>query len=308
MRIVLQTQHGMVMNLQIKENESLKFHSTWRIGGMADFFCAPGSVTELREALRWAESRALPVHLIGGGSNTLFADRGVRGLVIKLGAGFGRMQLDAPFLRVEAGAYAPCVARRAALAGLRGLEHLAGVPGTFGGLVVMNGGSLRRSLSENLAEVQALERNTGELRTFAVEECGFNYRRSMFQDGCWIIVGALLRLTPDDPRVIHREMFEIMRERRAKFPLRQPNCGSVFKNDTEIYNRFGPPGKIVEELGFKGKRFGNVQVSEQHANFIVNLGGAAAAEVIALTDRIKQAFHERTGCTLIEEYRRLGDF
>lgn len=296
------------MSLHIRQGEPLESHSTWRIGGPADYFCTPESVAELREALGWAASRGLSAHVIGGGSNTLFADCGVRGLVIKLAAGFGGVAVDPPFLRVEAGAYAPCVARRAALAGLRGLEHVAGIPGTFGGLVFMNGGSLRRSLSENLVEVEAIDRRSGELCTLPAGECGFHYRRSMFQEGRWIITGATLKLIPDDARAIRREMLAIMRERRGKFPRHLPNCGSVFKNDTAIYEEFGPPGKIVESLGFKGRRFGNLQVSEKHANFIVNLGGATAAEVLALTGRIKQAFLERTGRALTEEFCRLGEF
>lgn len=296
------------MTLNIRSNEPLKPHSTWNIGGVADFFCTPESLAELRDALDWAASRNLPAHIIGGGSNTLFADRGVRGLVIKLAGGFGRITVDAPLIRVEAGAYAPCVARRAALSGLRGLEHIAGIPGTFGGLVLMNGGSLRRSLSENLVEVQAIDRRTGEFLTLAANACGFRYRQSMFQDGNWVITGATLKLTPDDAWGIHREMLAIMRERRGKFPQHQPNCGSVFKNDTAIYEEFGPPGKIVESLGFKGRCFGHLKVSEKHANFIVNSGGAAAAEVIALTGRIKQAFFDRTGRNLTEEFRRLGEF
>ena len=291
-----------------EKNVSLSDHCSWHIGGTADCFFEPASETELFDALEKAKSRSMPVYIIGKGSNILFADKGVRGLVIALGSKFGRVSVEDTTFRAEAGAYMPMVARKSMLAGLRGLEHTIGIPGTVGGLTVMNGGSMRHCLNENIVNVRALNRRTLESKVFPEAECVFGYRASIFQRSEWIVTEVEFRLEPGERRTIRREMLEIMSSRRQKFPLKAPSCGSVFKSEPEIYRTHGAPGLIIERLGFKGMRCGGAMISEQHANFIVNCGNAAARDVLTLTERIKTAAREKFGIELHEEYMKVGDF
>lgn len=289
-------------------NEPLSRHCSWKIGGPAEWFVAPASEAELLAALRKAAEQQLPVTVIGSGSNILFADSGVRGLVVHIGHRFGQVRIAGTRLTAEAGVYMPCLARQSMQAGLSGLEHTIGIPGTVGGLVVMNGGSLRSCVSECLTSVRAVHRVSMKPVELAVADCGFAYRTSIFQKGEWVITQLQFALIAGDRRKIHSDMRKILCDRRSKFPLKMPSCGSVFKSDPDVYQRFGAPGKLIESLGFKGRRCGGAMVSERHANFIVNCGNATAADVLTLTEDIKAAVRDHFGVEMHEEYRKVGDF
>jgi UDP-N-acetylmuramate dehydrogenase len=182
-------------------------------------------------------------------------------------------------------------------AGLSGLEHISGIPGSLGGLIYMNGGSLRRSISEAVASIKVLS-NSGT-SVIANRDCGFRYRHSALQANGAIVMGAELRLTQTgDPATIRREMLKIMRARAKKFPRKTPNCGSVFISDEPIYEEFGPPGKVLEDLGLKGTKVGGAEISTTHANFIINHGGATAEDVFALIALVRQKVLAATGYVL----------
>lgn len=271
--------------------------ATWRIGGPADLLVEPQSVEDLRRALRFVAAHALPLVVVGGGSNVLFDDAGVRGVVIKIGKLMGGFQFHGAELEAAAGASMEALAWAACARGFSGLEHTVGIPGTLGGLVTMNGGSRRRSIGDVTLRVDTLDRQ-GELQSFTVEACCFGYRCSVFQTNGRIVVGARLGLDPDPPggrEAIERDMREDLAERERKFPLDQPNCGSVFKSSSRLYPVYGPPGKVVEDTGLKGLRQGQAEVSTKHANFIVNLGDARATDVLGLIGRIRTLVHARTG-------------
>lgn len=290
----------------VSPGEPLKDHCTWRIGGPADALAEPSSKEEIARLLAFVREEEIPLLVIGRGSNLLFSDKGFRGVVLKLGRRFSALSVKGTRVRAQSGVWVPGLARIVAGAGLSGFEHAAGIPGALGGLIVMNGGSLRRSAGENVRYVDALSRG-GEFKRFAPDECGFSYRRSVFQDGGaragWIILGAELGFEPSDRRTVRKACLDALAERRGKFPLRLPNCGSVFTNDPKVYELAGPPGKIVEEAGLKGATVGGAMVSPLHANFIVNLGGASAADALGLISLVRRRVFDRLGVWLDTEVR-----
>lgn len=275
--------------------EPLANHSTWKIGGPADFFVVPDNSQGINDTIQAAADLSLPVVIIGGGSNLLFDDAGVRGVVIKIDNGFSHIEIKDNRIRAGAGAWVPCLARVAGKAGLTGLEHIAGIPGTFGGLIFMNGGSQRKSISERVREVHVMDRK-GKEQKFSLQECHFAYRKSIFQETDFIILGAELECQIGDPAQIRHEMLNILRSRSKKFPRKLPNCGSVFVSDPAMYASFGPPGKIIEDCMLKGAVVGDAEVSRQHANFIVNRGKATSAQVMELIDMVRRKMYERTNC------------
>jgi UDP-N-acetylmuramate dehydrogenase len=278
----------------MRRDESLARHTSWRVGGGADYFVEPDGVEELKEALAFAKARGLPWLVIGEGTNLLFADEGYRGVVIKLGSAFGHWRIEGLELEAGAGALVCRLSRKTCLAGLTGIEHIVGIPGTLGGLIVMNGGSLRRSVGDSLMWVEVLN-ESGWVQRWSAEECGFSYRTSRFQKETAIVLSARLRLAQGRREVIRSEMLRILRDRRRKFPRKIPNCGSVFKSCPQLFAKVGPPGRIIEDCGFKGMRLGDAEVSPLHANFITNVGRAKAVDILELVRRIRMAVHEKCG-------------
>ncbi len=283
---------------------ALRDYSTWRIGGPADVLVAPRSIEQLCSLHQELALRKVPWIVIGNGSNLLFDDAGLRGVVIHVGHTLSRIKINGTIVRAEAGIAIPRLGRRLALRGLSGIEHTIGIRGNLGGLVVMNGGSQRRGISENLAFVEAVAPD-GSMHTLSTDQCGFTYRASRLQDKGWIVVAATLTLSPADPRAMRRRLLEILRSRRSRFPLTQPNCGSVFTSAPALYESTGPPGRLIEFVGCKGLRIGDAQVSEQHANFIVNRGRASSADVLELIRYIRTSVYQETGICMECEVRRV---
>lgn len=287
---------------RIWQNEPLAEHANWRIGGPADVLVEPSSRVQLRGALEAAARLAIPWVLIGHGTNLLFDDRGVRGLVIKIGGAMSGYRIRGTRIVARAGTWVPRLARAAAVAGLKGLEHAAGIPGTLGGLVAMNGGSQRQAIGDRVTRVWALDPG-GVCHCLSQAECRFGYRSSRLATDGLAVAGVELCCERGDARAIRCQTLHILRQRRNKFPRKLPNCGSVFLSNGTMHARFGPPGRIIEQAGLKGTRVGNAQVSWQHANFIVNRGGARSAEVVALVRRVRQEVFLRTGLWMECEVR-----
>jgi UDP-N-acetylmuramate dehydrogenase len=202
----------------------------------------------------------------------------------------------------EAGAWVPGVARKAMQAGLAGLEHTIGIPGTLGGLVLMNGGSQRRGIGENVRRVWIVD-SEGREAELSRKECDFSYRHSALQGTGAVVVKVELECASETPQRIRRVMLDDLRERRRKFPRKEPNCGSVFLSTAEMHASVGPPGKIIEEAGLKGLSIGKAEVSHQHANFIVNRDGATSKDVLELIAHIRQVVLEKAGFELCCEVR-----
>ena len=257
---------------------------------------------EIRSTVGILRDCGIPWFVLGRGSNLLFDDEGFRGAVIKLGSAFSRLSFDGNLVRACSGVWIPSLARRSASLGLSGLEHMVGIPGTLGGVIAMNGGSLRQNIGQVVDWVTYMDQD-GEVHRLEGTECGFSYRTSCFQDTSKIVLEAQLSLIPSDVLSVRGEMVQVLRERKGKFPLSQPNCGSVFSNDPDIHREWGPPGKVIEMCGLKGLRMGDAQVSHRHANFIVNLGNSTSQDVRALVRTIRHVVHDVTGCDIPCEVR-----
>lgn len=270
--------------------------SWYRIGGPADLFVEPRSAGALSRVLRRLQEAGLPVFVMGDGSNLLFDDAGFRGAVVRIGRGLGDLHIDRDTGRVQAGAglWVPHFARKLGLAGLSGLEHIVGIPGTLGGLVAMNGGSQRKGVGDHTVTVSGVRRD-GNPFTLTRAQCAFAYRRSALQDGDSIVTQATFQLNHRPRDAMLRDLIAIMVSRRGKFPKQYPNCGSVFLSNPAMYEIVGPPGRAIENVGLKGERRGNAQLSPQHANFIINLGGARSADVLALIAMARHRVEAETG-------------
>lgn len=283
-------------------NEPLRRYSSWHIGGPADILIEPRDEAGLKKIIRITTDYGLPVVIIGCGTNLLFDDAGVRGVVVKIGERMSGISISGTHIRAGAGAWMPRLAQAAGRAGLTGLEHTIGIPGTVGGLVVMNGGSLHKSIGENVRRLTVMDRE-GRSYRFSHQDCHFAYRSSLMRKEGLIVTEVELECKRGEKSVIRREMLEILRERNRKFPRKTPNCGSVFLSGPELYERFGPPGKIIEETGLKGLSVGDAQVSGKHANFIINRGRATSDEVLELIRQVREAVYRRIGVRLECEVR-----
>lgn len=288
----------------IKTNVSLKQHCTLKIGGLADYFVEPESQDQIAEALDFAKNKEIPYFVIGHGSNLLFADEGYHGLIIKLAAKFAQIEVHENLIRVQAGAWMPYVARKAQQANLMGLEHTVGIPGNIGGIITMNAGSQRKSIATNLKRIEVLTEK-GELLQLTPDECDFSYRHSIFQSKSWIILSAEIECEYGDKNKIRTNMRKILRERRLKFPRKEPNCGSVFKSNPAMYEEYGPPGKIIENIGLKGFCIGDICISEKHANFFINKGNARSSDFIEILNRVEQICKE-INITIEPEVQKVG--
>ncbi len=275
---------------------------TWlRVGGPADLLFLPADELDLQDFLRGVDP-GVPVTVLGVGSNTLVRDGGVEGVVVRLGKAFSEirpMQHD----RLYAGAAAldAQVSKAAAEAGLADLEFLTGVPGSIGGALVMNAGCYGQETKDILVEAYALSRQ-GERMIFTEAEMGYSYRKSaLAAEFELIFTGALFQGTPDDPAEVFNRMGEITERREAAQPIREKTGGSTFKN---------PPGhsawKLVDEAGWRGKLFGGAMFSDKHANFLINTGEAAAADLEGLGEQVRAEVKEKLGVQLDWEIKRIG--
>lgn len=278
----------------VEQDVDLSAISQWRIGGRADLVLRPSSTSEVSALMQWFAVHNIRPVVIGLTSNLLFDDKGLRVPCIQIGARMGDVRIKDTKVYVQAGAWVPGLARRLMQAGLGGAEHICGIPGTLGGLVCMNGGSQRKGIGRSVIEVESVTM-AGQIRQRGAEDCNFAYRQSIFQTNGEIITAAMMQLAPRDRADLRDEMRTILAERRRKFPRKEPNCGSVFKSNPEMYAEIGPPGAAIERLGFKGRRMGGALVSPRHANFIVNTGGATASDIISLIVEISDAVEAKTG-------------
>jgi UDP-N-acetylmuramate dehydrogenase len=275
---------------------------TWlRVGGPADLLFLPEDEADLASFLAGLDA-AVPVTVIGVGSNLLVRDGGVEGAVVRMGRGFAGVEAREDAL-IFAGAAVPdaVLAREAAGAGIAGLEFYRGVPGTVGGACVMNAGCYGAETKDVLIEARALTR-AGERRVLSNAEMGFSYRRSAAAAGQGLIfTGALFRGRPDDPAAITARMEEITARREASQPIREKTGGSTFKN---------PPGRsaweLVDAAGWRGRPFGAAMFSPQHANFLINTGEATAADLEGLGEAVRADVAAKTGVSLEWEIKRIG--
>lgn len=284
--------------LKIVRNEPMSRHTTWGIGGPADWYAEVFSVDELARVTRAAAEQKLPVFFLGAGSNLLVSDRGMEGLVLRLRGDFESVTFSGTEARAGSGVLLPVLARQCADRGLGGIEPLVGVPGTVGGALVMNAGTRELEIGRVVLRVETLS-DAGRLETIPADKIRFEYRASSLQGR--VICFATLQLQPADKDDIIRTVQEFLSRRLETQPIGTQNCGSVFRNPE---GRFA--AQLIEQAGFKGRKHGRAQVSPKHANFIVNCGGAAADEVKGLIFEIRRAVLEKCGVELETEVKMVG--
>jgi len=282
-------------------NQPMSAHTSWRVGGPAQRCYRPADLADLQQFLATLPATE-PLYWVGLGSNLLVRDGGIRGTVILPFGGLSRLEALGPAaLRVGAGVACAKVARFAARAGLTGAEFLAGIPGTMGGALAMNAGAFGGETWPLVASVQTLDR-AGEVHVRLPEAYTVAYRSVVGPDQEWF-VGADLQLRRGESTAAQARIKELLERRSATQPVQQPNCGSVFRNPPQDF-----AARLIESCGLKGERIGNAQVSEKHANFIVNLGQATAADIEALLHYVQVQVKERHGVWLQPEVRIIGDF
>jgi len=296
---------------RVKCEVTLRDYSTFRVGGPAQWLLEPRSSDEVVQALRLAHDAAVPVTLLGGGSNVLIADSGVRGLVIRPRGGT-IVRLDEHHIRADAAVTINGLVRWTITHGVAGIEEWAGTPGTVGGAVFGNAHFGGRLISELISSVRLSSRQ-GELVEAEVGEMRFGYDRSRLQTTGEVLLSADLIVTPGDPAQLRETARRSLAYRKRTQPLDMPSAGCVFQNPTPGIDLVpeGIPwsaGALVDRAGFKGRAVGGARVSTTHGNFIVNDGPATAADIRRLIEQCRTAVRERFGVELREEIMYLGDF
>lgn len=280
-----------------RENEPLAEHCTFKIGGPARVFVAPQEEEQLCKAILLCRDLRLPYYLLGNGSNILFADEGWSGVILDTSALKSSIQREGCTLRAGAGTLLSSLCREALRAGLTGLEFAYGIPGTVGGAVYMNAGAYGGELKDVLTRVRYLNQE-GQIVCAEAAELDLSYRHSIFEENGGCILSAEFRLTPGDPAEIQAKMEDLMGRRRDKQPLDKPSAGSTFKRPAGAF-----AGALIDQCGLRGYRHGGAAISEKHCGFVVNLGGASCADVLALCDEVRDIVQEKTGYLLEKEIR-----
>jgi UDP-N-acetylmuramate dehydrogenase len=282
---------------------SLGDKTSFRIGGPCRYYCAPFDEGEIRDACAWAVKNSAPVFVLGKGSNVLVSDNGWSGLVIDLSEQWNGIQWNIDCAECRSGAPLHALVKESVEHGLCGLEKLAGIPGSVGGAVVMNAGAFGQSVSDCLIAVRFLSLPDGEIKTLSTEDIKASYRSTIFKSSSSIILSASFRFSKDASGAAKKSFTEVLAKRKERHPLDLPNCGSVFKNPPNT-----TAGKLIEQCGLKGAKRGAAEVSQKHANFIVNHGGATAKDVRSLIIHVQKVVYEKTGVLLEPEVVFVGKF
>lgn len=286
----------------VKLQEPMSKHTTFRIGGPADFYLCPHSTKEVQQAVQICKEENLPYFILGNGSNLLVSDKGYRGVIIQLWKNFSDISVKDCCITAKAGALLSKVAAEALEAGLTGMEFASGIPGTIGGAVFMNAGAYGGEMKDIIKEVKVLD-DRGEVRVLLNEEMKLGYRTSIVKEKGYTVLSAVLELKKGEPSVIRETMEDLKNRRTSKQPLDMPSAGSTFKRPEGYF-----AGKLIMDSGLRGFSVGGAQVSEKHCGFVVNKGGATAEDVTALIREVQRRVKEKFGVELETEVRFLGEF
>ncbi|MFH0988712.1 MAG: UDP-N-acetylmuramate dehydrogenase [bacterium] len=278
-------------------NEPMEKYTTMRVGGPADYYLEPVDKHDLAELVKYFQNHSFPFMALGRGSNIVFSDEGYRGAVMNLESPLSSLRLEGEIVIAEAGAPLTRFVDFCIQNGFSGVEMLAGIPGTVGGAVIMNAGAYGGEISNYLVDVEVIR--NGQLQCVKKEEGQFVYRNSGFVHD--IVLCATFKLPQGKKEALLERRRELILKRNANHPLNYPNSGSMFKNPPG-----NPAAKLIESVGLKGKRVGNAQISEKHANFIVNLGGAKAADIITLLELARRSVYQHSGILLEIEVKLIG--
>ena len=283
-------------------DEPMSSHTTFRIGGPADYFLIPETVEQVGRIIEICREASLPYFILGNGSNLLVGDGGYRGVIIQLYRNMSDVRTEGTVIRAQAGALLSAVAAAARNASLTGFEFAGGIPGTVGGAVVMNAGAYGGEMKDVLTEATVLT-DKGEIRTLSVEELQLGYRTSIVKTAGYIVLEAKFRLEEGDQAKIRETMKELTLKRTSKQPLEFPSAGSTFKRPEGYF-----AGKLVMDSGLAGYQVGGAQVSAKHCGFVINAGGATARDVRMLMKDVQDKVFEKYGVKLEPEVKFLGEF
>ena len=281
--------------------EPMAKHTSFRIGGPADVLAQPGNEAELAELLKRAAHHAVPVTLVGNGSNLLVRDKGIRGLVIKLSNLFSSITVAGNVLTFGSGISLAMASKKAASLSLSGLEFAVGIPGTIGGAVYMNAGAYDGEMAKVVTSVQVMDRQ-GQSSQLKADELDFSYRHTALQNSGLIVTSVTVSLQPGEAESIKAKMDDFSQRRIAKQPLELPSAGSMFKRPVGYF-----AGTLIEQTGLKGYTVGGAQVSTKHAGFVVNVGGATAKDVLQLISDVQARVLAAQGVQLEPEVLVLGE-
>ena len=286
----------------VKLQEPMSRHTTFRIGGPADFYLCPHSTKEVQEIVEICKEENLPYFVLGNGSNLLVSDKGYRGVVIQLWKNFSDITVKDCCIQAKAGALLSKVATEALEAGLTGMEFASGIPGTIGGAAFMNAGAYGGEMKDIIKSVKVLD-TQGEVRVLPKEELKMGYRTSIVKEKGYTVLSVELELSKGNREEIRNTMEDLKERRTSKQPLEMPSAGSTFKRPEGYF-----AGKLIMDSGLRGFSVGGAQVSEKHCGFVVNKGGATAMDVLTLIREVQRRVKEQFGVDLETEVRFLGEF
>lgn len=283
----------------IKKDEPMAKHTSFKIGGKADYFIKAETVEQVKEVQQYAKKNNIPLYIMGNGSNILVTDKGIRGIVLKID--IKKIEIDDMEVTVGAGVKVMGLAQTLLEKSLTGFEELAGIPGTIGGAVRMNAGAYGKEIKDICIETVYMNEN-GEIKKFLNEEQRFSYRHSIFCDEKYIILETKLKLEKGNKFEIKAKMDELFRSRKEKQPLEYPSAGSTFKRNENYIT-----AKLIDECGLKGYMIGGAQISDKHAGFIINKKDATAKDVLDLIGYTKQKVFEKFNIQIEEEIEIIGE-
>jgi len=271
----------------VRENELMKLHSSMKTGGRARYFLTPEKAEDCGFLMKTLTDAGVPFYIIGNATNILFRDEGYEGALIQILERRNRIETEGNIICAQAGVMLKQLAARACAEGLTGLEFASGIPGSLGGAVTMNAGAYDGEMKDVIRQVKAAGRD-GKIRTFEASECDFSYRHSIFSNGEYIVLEAVMELAPGDSAAIQAKMDDLNARRRQKQPLEYPSCGSVFKRPEGYF-----AGKLIMDSGLAGARVGGVCVSPKHCGFIVNDQGGTTQDVLDLIAHVQDTVYSR---------------
>lgn len=286
---------------QISINEPMHRHTTFRVGGPADYYIRPRG-EQIPAVMKACREEGIPVQIIGKGSNLLVGDKGIRGLVLEIGQMMDQISIHGECIEAQAGVTLAKIAKAAFRAGLTGLEFAEGIPGTVGGAVVMNAGAYGGEIKNVLTHAEILDED-GKIKSLSVEELELSYRHSCFPKRKGVVLKAVFQLETGNSDEIKSSMEELRNRRMEKQPLEFPSAGSTFKRPEGYF-----AGKLIMDAGLTGYQIGGAEVSKKHCGFVINKGNATAKDILLLMEEVTKKVEEKFGVELIPEVKIIGEF
>lgn len=293
---------NIIEETRIYKDEPMKKHTTFRVGGNADYFVLPKTIDEVKALVLLCKEENMPYYILGNGSNLLVGDKGYRGVIIQIYKEMNDIEINDNIIKAQAGALLSRIGNKALEAGLTGFEFASGIPGTIGGAVVMNAGAYGGEMKDILLDVTVLTPE-GTVMTLKNEELELGYRTSIIAKKGYIVLEANIALKQGEKEVIKARMDELRVQRTTKQPLEYPSAGSTFKRPEGYF-----AGKLIQDSGLRGFQVGGAQVSEKHCGFVINKDNATAADVLELMRQVSEIVQEKFGVILEPEVKKLGEF